>query len=261
MPYIVADGRRLHYVQRARGRSGPPLLFLHGAGGNALLWGRLLQHLPGLPAMAVDLPGHGRSAGPGHRAIPDYAQIVLAALEALRLEGVVLVGHSMGGAIALETALHDPTRLCGLILMSVTARLFVAPALLQQLVEDPAQARQWIVDTGYGPETRAQARQLGARQLAEVAPEVLHGDFVACSLYDARPRLPEITIPALVLCGSQDRLTPPKYVRALQEGLPAAQLELVPGAGHMLPLERPAEVAALTGRFLASLPAPPQALG
>ncbi len=253
MPYISVDGQRLFYLRHARHGQGRPVIFLHAAGGNALLWGRVLQHLPDTRAIAFDLPGHGRSAGPSCSTIGAYGDAVLALADALQLEQPVLAGHSMGGAIALDLALHWPSRVRALVLMSVTARLFVAPALLQQLVEDPAKARQWIVDTGYGPQTLAQAREMGANQLAQVAPEVLHGDFVACSVYDARPHLPEVRCPALVLCGAEDRLTPPKYVRALQEGLPRATLELVPGAGHMLPLESPEEVAAAMARFLGSV--------
>ncbi len=68
MPYVTVDGQRLFYLRRSlRGRTGPPVLLLHGAGGNALLWGRVLQHLPGADAIALDLPGHGRSVGPGNR--------------------------------------------------------------------------------------------------------------------------------------------------------------------------------------------------
>lgn len=255
MPYVTVDGQRLFYLRRSlRGRMGPPVLLLHGAGGNALLWGRVLQHLPRADAIALDLPGHGHSAGPSCSTIGAYSAAVVAVADALRLECPVLAGHSMGAAIALDLALSRPTRVQALALISVTARLFVAPTLLQQLVDDPAMARKWIIDTGYGPESLAEARQLGANQLAQVAPEVLHGDFVACSVYDARPRLQEVRCPALVMCGEEDRLTPPKYVRALQEGLPRATLELVPGAGHMLPLEKPEAVAEALGGFLASLP-------
>ncbi len=261
MPYVTTvHAERLYYVRRSRGPGGPPaVLFIHGAGGNALLWGRVLNALPGVDAIALDLPGHGRSAGPGYSTIADYAATALAAADALALEALVVAGHSMGGAIALELALHAPARVVGLALISTTARLAVAPALLQQLVDDPAQARQWIVDIGYGPGIPAAVRQLGARQLAAVAPAVLHGDFLACNRYDARARLPEVRCPALVLCGTEDRLTPPKYVRALQEGLPAARLELVAGAGHMLPLERPEAVAAAITRFLAALASSPGA--
>jgi pimeloyl-ACP methyl ester carboxylesterase len=251
MPYLDLDGQRLFFLRRAgRDQRFPPILFLHGAGGNALLWGRVMQHLPGPAAIALDLPGHGRSTGRGSATIAGYRRVVLTAADALGLDALIIAGHSMGGAIALDMALEAPERVRALVLMSVTARLYVAPALLEQLVQDPAQARQWIIETGYGPDTLTQARALGAKQLAAVRPEVLHGDFVACSVFDARSRLGEVRAPALVLCGAEDRLTPPKYVAALQEGLPRARLELIPGAGHMLPLECPEDVARAVTAFL-----------
>ncbi len=254
MPHIATRHGRLFYVRRsAPERSPAPVLFIHGAGGNALLWGSVMNRLRGTATVAVDLPGHGRSPGPDRAGIAAYADAVLALTDALGIEGFVAAGHSMGGGIALELALREPARVRGLALLSVTARLFVAPLLLQQLVEDPAAARRWIVETGYGPEVAARTRELGAAQLADVAPEVLHHDFVACSAFDARARLAEVRAPALVISGTEDRLTPPKYVRALAEGLPNAHLELVPGAGHMLPLEAPGPVAAALRPFLASL--------
>ncbi len=255
MPYVTTPSERLFYVRRSSRQAGSPsVLFIHGAGGNALLWGRVLNRLPSADSIALDLPAHGRSSGPARRSIEAHSAAVLELAGALGLDDPVVAGHSMGGAVALHIALSEPARVRALILMSTSARLFVAPALLEQLVVDPAQAREWIVETGYGPETPAQARLLGARQLAQVPPEVLHGDFLACSNVDYRHRLAEVRCPTLVLCGSEDRLTPPRYVRALQEGLPAARFELIPQAGHMLPLECPELVAEAIARFLDSLP-------
>ncbi|HOG45713.1 MAG TPA: alpha/beta fold hydrolase [Anaerolineae bacterium] len=252
MPHADTTYGRLSFVRRAGSAEVSPVLFVHGAGGNALLWGSVMNRLPGTPALAVDLPGHGRSPGPGLTSIATAADAVLALAGALGVHEFIAAGHSMGGGVAIELALRAPERVRGLILLAVTARLLVAPALLEQLVADPPAARRWIVEAGYGPATTARTRALGEAQLAGVAPEVLHGDFVACSVYDARERLGEVHSPALVLCGADDRLTPPKYVRALAEGLPNAHLEIIAGAGHMLPMEAPGAVAAAISAFLSS---------
>jgi len=254
MPYVTtASGQCLFYVRRSGGSdSYPPILLIHGAGGNALLWGSVLHALSGVDALALDLPGHGRSAGPSCSTVADQSARVLELADALRLARLVVAGHSMGGAVALDLALRAPSRVEALVLMSTTARFSISPTVLQQLSEDPGQVRQWMIETGYGPQTLAEARHLGAKQLAQVPVAVLHNDLLACSLYDATARLPEIRCPALVLCGSEDRLTPPEHVRALQAGLMAARFELVPGAGHMLPLERPGAVAEAILRFLHS---------
>jgi 3-oxoadipate enol-lactonase/3-oxoadipate enol-lactonase/4-carboxymuconolactone decarboxylase len=74
---------------------------------------------------------------------------------------------------------------------------------------------------------------------------VTHGDLEACDAFDVSARLGEVRVPALVACGSEDRMTPPRLSRSLAEGIPAGRLEVGDGAGHMLPLEAPARVAAL----------------
>ncbi|MGQ9681547.1 MAG: alpha/beta fold hydrolase [Anaerolineae bacterium] len=226
------------------------MFLLHGAGGQALLWGSVLAHLADLDAVALDLPGHGHSEGPASTDLAAYADAVAALPAELGLRSVVVAGHSMGGAIALALALRRPPWLRAVVLISVTARLFVTPDLLQKLVQDPAEARRWIVETGYGPATEARLRESGLQQLAQVPPEVLHQDFVACSRSDMQAHLRNVEVPALVLCGDQDRLTPLKHVRALAEGLPRATLRIVPGAGHMLPLERPDAVGAAVTAFV-----------
>jgi pimeloyl-ACP methyl ester carboxylesterase len=251
VPFVETPYGRIFYVRRGTAAAAAvPFLFIHGAGGNALLWGAVMNRLAGIGSVALDLPGHGRSTGPGQASIAAYAGAVAALADALGLGEAVLVGHSMGGGIALHLALSQPARVRGLVLLSTTARLFVAPGLLQQLVDDPAAARRWIVEMGYGPQTTRRMLDLGTAQLARVDPAVLHGDFVACSAFDVRPRLAEVRAPALVACGAEDRLTPPKYVRALAEGLANARFELIPAAGHMLPMEAPAAVAELVLGFL-----------
>ncbi|MCJ7569410.1 MAG: alpha/beta hydrolase, partial [Anaerolineales bacterium] len=84
-------------------------------------------------------------------------------------------------------------------------------------------------------------------------PEVIHGDFTACNQFDICDHLPEIRVPSLILCGEQDRLTPLKYARHLNEQIPDSTLVLIEGAGHMVMLERPLEVAEVVEHFLASL--------
>ena len=138
MPTIIVTGEKLHYQFRheIRQADGPPLVLVHGAGGNLMHWPGELRRLPGHTVYALDLPGHGKSGGAGRAEIGAYAEVVRGFAEALGLVPFVLAGHSMGGAIALEFALRYPARLAGLILVGTGARLRVAPEILAGIQDD-----------------------------------------------------------------------------------------------------------------------------
>jgi pimeloyl-ACP methyl ester carboxylesterase len=173
-------------------------------------------------------------------------------LDALGIPRAVVGGHSMGGAIALTLALEAPDRVAGLLLVGTGARLRVAPAMLEATA-DPARAAEAagaMAAFSFGPGATEADRAALAREVAAQPPGVLHGDLSACDVFDAMERLGSIRAPALVVAGLEDRLTPPRYAAFLRERLPGAGMLEVPGAGHMVALEAPAEVTAAAARFL-----------
>src|SRR5512140_3865565 len=103
----------------------PPVILIHGAGGHHLYWPAQVRRLHGERVFALDLPGHGKSAGVGHHSVQDYSAEVLAFMDAMKFSRAVLVGHSMGGAVALQAALDAPERMLGLGLLGSAARLRV----------------------------------------------------------------------------------------------------------------------------------------
>ena len=109
----------------------PPIVFIHGAGGNYLHWPPEIRRLTGQRIFAPDLPGHGKSDGVGRQSIDDYAQCILDFLDALHIHKAILIGHSMGAAIALTLALDHPRRVLALGLIGGGARLKVSPDLIQ----------------------------------------------------------------------------------------------------------------------------------
>lgn len=227
-----------------------PLVLIHGAGGSHLHWPVELRRLSGHPVIVLDLPGHGRSQGPGRDEIADYATAVCELLSSMKLDRVVMGGHSMGGAVAQWMALVQPERVAGLVLIGTGARLRVAPALLNAITSDPQGAVSTIVAWSFGPDASAGIRELGRVALEDVDPAVLYGDLVACDRFDIRHRLGEIKAPALVMGATVDRLMPVRFCEYLAENLPQADLQVVEGAGHMLALERPAEVAEAVQAFM-----------
>jgi pimeloyl-ACP methyl ester carboxylesterase len=241
----------LHFVESGD-RAGPPVILIHGAGGSQRVWPAEARALPGRRVLAVDLPGHGGTGGPGFRSVPDYARALGAFCDELGLGPALVVGHSMGGATALWLALERPDLVAALGLVSTGARLRVAPALLGGFASPSTfpGAVETLAAWALGPGASAALRGDLCQALLATGPEVTHGDFTACDAFDASARLGDLRRPALILCGAEDRLTPRRLSRSLADALPAARLEVIPGAGHMLPLEAPAAVASALDSML-----------
>ena len=252
MPYVDFGDERLYYSDWDGDSEDalPPLVLIHGAGGSHLHWPSHMRRLRGIDVHALDLPGHGHSRGHGRTTISAYRDLVLGWSEAISLRPFVLAGHSMGGAIAQDFALHYPDRLAGLVLVGSGARLRVHPAILQGVQEDFPATAKLIADWAHGATASDKSRRQYLRRLLEVDPSVLLGDFQACNAFDVMGQLSEISVPSLAICGTADRLTPPKYSEYLQDQIPDGRLFMVEGAGHMVMLEKPAEVAAAATDFL-----------
>lgn len=251
MPYVTVAGERIFYAQQTGDEAGKDnLLFVHGTGENHRFWAHQLKALKEADSYALDLPGHGRSEGRGFKTIAAYCDFLPSLLKALALEKAILVGHSMGGAIALDFALRHPTRTEGLILVGTGARLRVAPAILSGILADFDAAMDLICEWAYGPSAPEGLMRQGRRQMRQTPREVLHGDFVACDAFDVMADLERIGCPTLVICGTQDKLTPPKYSAYLRDHIPGAELVLVEGTGHMIMLERPEKVSRAIKGFI-----------
>jgi len=254
MPYVTIVGERTFYaLYQGDVRGKRNLVLVHGAGGSHLDWPAPLRRLTGANVYALDLPGHGRSEGTGRSSVAAYRDFLFAFLDALRLEKAVVVGHSMGGAIALDFALHYPHRLAGLILVGTGARLRVLPAILTGILTDFEATVDLVLGYAFGPSASEQLKRLGRQRLLNTSPKVIHGDYAACDAFDVMQRLGEVRGPTLVICGTADVLTPPKYSAYLRDHIPGAELVLVDRAGHMAMLEKPEVVARAVSEFMASL--------
>lgn len=250
MPLLATGKQQIYYELSGEPAGKPVLLLVHGAGGSRLDWPAELRHLPNTAVIAIDLPGHGRSTPPAHSAISDYANDVQAFIKALELERVVVAGHSMGGAIAQELAIRHSPEVVGLVLVGTGAKLRVSPALLEMLQRDFATAVATVPQYAFAPNAPDSLRQAHQSRLAQNDPAVVYGDFAACDVFDARAQLGQINVPTLVISGSEDKMTPPKYGRYLADHIPRAAFTLIENAGHMLALEQPERVTAVIQQFL-----------
>lgn len=251
MPYLELDGKRAYYAGDVN-QKGLPVLFCHGSGGGHHHWLYQLKNLQvALNPLAVDLPGHGRSEGSPADSIAVYRDWLYRLTEILNLGPFVPAGHSMGGAIALSYALQYPDGVRGVILVGSGARLRVLPAFLKTLKEGSIPAA--LTDYLYGPEAPDELVKRGRKEVESAEASVYYADLSACNNFDIMKELPQINQPALMICGSEDQMTPVKYSLYLEEKLPRGQVSVIEGAGHMVMLEKPDEVNRAIINFIGQL--------
>lgn len=252
MPALTVGGFSMHFEDTGRGPH--TVCLVHGSGGSSEVWTHQSRGLADVArVIAVDLPGHGRSGGEGATRIDDSVAAVHGLLDALGVTSVVLGGHSMGGAVAQAYALAHPERLAGLILIGTGARLRVMPKIFAELERDHAEGARLVSELALAERAPDDLKERVYRVTRAAPNRVLIGDFRACDPFDVMPRLGEIAVPTLVVCGAEDRLTPPKYAEFLRARIPGATLVLVLGAGHYVQLERPDETTAAFRDFVVAL--------
>ena len=244
-----------YFAHEANNHSRPPVILIHGAGGNHLSWPPHLRRLSDQRIFALDLPAHGKSEGLGHHAIEDYVHDVLEFMSEIGIYSAVLVGHSMGSAVALLAAIHFPERMIALGLIGSGARLRVGPALLRAASDRSTfeSAVRMINEASFSSQL-SRIKELSTQRMMETRPAVLYGDLVACDAFDAMDQLSKLSLPTLIVCGSDDQMTPLRYSEYLHEHIARARLEVVPNAGHMVMLEQPDIVSNLLADFLNSIP-------
>lgn len=250
----------LHYFHHdGGGFSRPPLVLLHGAGGGQLSWPPEARRLPNARVYTIDLPGHGKTEGPGCQFVEDYARSVIDFLDESGLARAVFAGHSMGGAIALTLALDFPDRVCGLGLVSTGARLPIGSSVLENAANPSTfpQALKALQQLFFGPQASPQLVEATFKRLAANRQTLLHGDLLACDRFDVTSRLDSIRTPTLVACGTDDKLTPVRFSETLAMRIPGAALQTIDGTGHMLMLEQPQRLAKLLSVFMLTVPFKP----
>jgi pimeloyl-ACP methyl ester carboxylesterase len=244
-----------YFVHEAEHTTRPPLILIHGAGGFHLSWPPHIRRLRDHTVYALDLNGHGASIGDGRVTVDDHVQDVLKFMDELGLQSACLAGHSMGGGIALTMAVHHAGRVDGLLLVSTGAKLRVAEALLDAAsrVDTFSKAVEMVIENSFSKHVDLRVKGLTKQRMALTNPQTLRADLLACHSFDILGSLPDISAPTLILCGSEDAMTPSKYSQTLCDQVPGARFELIPHAGHMLMLEKPEVVRKLMDEFLGSL--------
>lgn len=253
MPYVQAGQTRIHFVELAPIPAShlPPVVFIHGAGGSHQVWLQQLRRLGRRrKAVVMDLPGHGNSEGSGADRIETYRDLVKEFLTAVGLGRIVMVGHSMGGAIIQSLALVYPELLTAMVLVGTGARLRVQPQIFAGLQDDAKRTVELMTRWARAPGAPAELLRQDADAMLRTSLSVIEGDLRACDTFDLMEQIKAITLPTLVICGTDDLMTPPKYAEYLHREINGSQLALIPAAGHMVMLEKPDEVGRSIEAFL-----------
>jgi pimeloyl-ACP methyl ester carboxylesterase len=260
---FAVDGRAAYAYTGARplDPAQPCVVFVHGAGNDHSVWALQSRYFAhhGRNVLAVDLPGHGRSAGPALASVASIAAWLAAALETLAIERYAVVGHSLGALAALALAARPAASVDALALLGPAAPMTVSDPLLEAAANDAALAAALISGWSHAP-----SHQLGrnpvpgfwmtgqARRLLErTPPGVLHTDLLACHRYaDAVTDARSVGCPVLFILGARDVMAPPRQAASLQAAVPAARSVMLPDAGHAMMAEEPDAVLDALRAFL-----------
>jgi len=273
VPTIQLSQHTIHYNVQG---TGPNVLLIHGWASSLRMWERPMSRLAseGFRAWAIDLPGHGEStplaALNGGYSIPNLTDAVEAFAERMDIRQTSLVGHSMGGAIALDMAASrrrpDAMRTLVLVAPVVSGRLGLALHLLFDFeigrwLLELAQRHNALARLGklsmLGAPWLSHARRAALRRdvqdLARTAPQAIIGGLQAVINFDFSDRLPEIRTPALVIVGARDRTVPPSEGELAANKIPGARLVRLPRVGHQPVDECPEEFDRLLLDFQRSI--------
>lgn len=248
-------GERAYAYTGSRGfvPEQPSIVFVHGAGLEHTVWilqSRYFAH-HGYNALAVDLPGHGRSGGDACASIEGYGDWIAAFLDAVGVEQAAVLGHSMGSLVALETAGRHPARVSKLAMLGTSVPMPVTDQLLDAARNNDHSAYDMINIWGHSPfgqmgGNRAPGMWMmggSVRLLERSAPGVLFNDLSACNEYrHGLESAGQVECPTLLLLGARDAMSPPRAAQAVASALANAQSTVLAGCGHMMMSEQPDQV-------------------
>jgi len=228
----------------------PTVLFIHGAANDHSVWALQSRYFAyhGWNALAVDLPGHGRSEGKPLSSVGELATWIRKLMDAAGVTRTALVGHSMGSLVALETAIHDPDRVSRVAMIGTAIPMPVTDALLSTSQANDHVAYEMI--NVYSHSSRAQIggnrvpgawiMGSGMRLMERTRPGVLHTDFTACNSYEnGLDAATKAKCPFLLVLGQRDLMTPPRLASKAAANFVDAKTIVLDGTGHSLMSEQP----------------------
>lgn len=237
MSLIQTERGDIHYKDyRKADFDSIPYLLIHGAGSQYLDYPLKMRR--NLQAIAIDLPGHGRSPKPEIISIENYAKDIIAFIEAMNLEKVILVGHSMGGGIVQQIALDYPQVAQGMILIATGAKLSVNQSIIDGIITKPEETAYLIIKWSWTKKVDEEILQQGVKHLLETPVNIIQADYIACNDFDIRDRLADIQTPTLVIAGAVDKMTQLVWNQELADNIPNSTLKIFEDNGHQVHVEQ-----------------------
>jgi pimeloyl-ACP methyl ester carboxylesterase len=259
MPFQSIHGFELFFTDQG---AGPTVALIHGFPLDSRMWDAQAAELSDCcRVIRPDLRGFGRSASQVPFSIESLADDLHELLKAIKAMPVVLAGLSMGGYVALAYARKYPTDLRGMILVDTRAdgdtpegkanrqkMIALARQSGSEAIADVMLPRLLAPDA---PRSRPQVAK-ALRSLMESCPPktIEHALMAMRDRPDQTPFLASIPVPTLIIVGDADAITPPEVARAMHEQVPNSHLEVIRGAGHMAPMEQPAQVNQAIRHFM-----------
>ncbi|TFF69331.1 MAG: alpha/beta hydrolase [Promethearchaeota archaeon] len=246
------NGKKVFYEYR-KNNSKTVIIFIHGSGGDASTWKNQILANNSHSVIALDLPSHGKSDKFEKLSLNLYVDVLTKLIEALNYERIILGGHSLGGAVIQSYYFLYPQNLDGLILISTGAKLRVSPAILESLKQDYEKYLIYLNNVAFSKKTKNSIMNEYKDKSSLIGAEVTYQDFKICDNFDLFEKTNLIKAPSLIICGTDDKLTPVKYSQYFHNKIPNSTLVLIENAGHMVMLEKYKEVNESIIKFVKSL--------
>ncbi len=230
------------------------IVFVHSAASMGKIWEREVSYFSEwYNTIAPDLPGRGGTGGDGKTDVFDYADFIKEVMTELDFFPAVIVGLSLGGAVAQAVALSYPDYVDGLVLSGTGAKMPVSPQIFEVIRDDYDKYLELAGSVAYGPGTPEEVVLRNREIFKSVRPEVASCDYEACNTFDSRGRISEIDVPTLILCGESDFLMPPKFSVYLNQNIQDSRLEMFPGVGHIVMSEAEERFREVVLEFIKSI--------
>jgi len=254
MPQISIQGNRINFIEGENfDKSRSTILFVHGAGQSVATWGfqlDLFRNHQSFNFIALDLPGHGGSGGEGFRTVAEYKDFLLEFIGDLQLKDIILVGHSMGGGVAMLLAIDHPEIVKACVLVATGASLKVAEQTLDTVKNNYTAFCEISPDRMFAEDSAKELKQEFKEGLLDTGSEVCYWDLIACNEFNIMNKVEKISAPTLIISADKDILTPVKYGEYLHLKIYGSEFHEIKGSGHFIMQEKAHEFNGILENFL-----------